>query len=183
MVRVAGRYANVCRMTDGRQDRVLDLDGAACGRHRSDDQRRDVVGAQCDATGGGRRCTAPEQRDASACASAAAREADQLRQESERAGRRRHRGQLTGDPSQFAAEALARRAVAHVLTSVGVRADASVVRLDQLSADHRACGLTGRGGLREREPRADQERFDRADRCPKRARDLGVRQAGQFPHQ
>jgi hypothetical protein len=38
-------------MTDGGQDRVLDLDRAAGGRSRCDDQRRQMVGAECDAAG------------------------------------------------------------------------------------------------------------------------------------
>jgi hypothetical protein len=70
-----------------------------------------------------------------------------------------------------------------VVAGVCAGADAAIVRFDQLFADHRARGLACIGGLRERDPRPDQQRFDRADRGPERARDLGVRHAGQLPHQ
>jgi hypothetical protein len=57
------------------------------------------------------------------------------------------------------------------------------MRLDELLADHRACGVTRRGCLRKGEPCTDQQRLDRAYRCPERARQVGIRHPRQLAHQ
>jgi hypothetical protein len=167
----------------GWEDRVLELDRAAGGRHRRDDQRRDVARAERESSCRGGR-TPADQRDATTGPRAATtRDADQLRKEAERPDRRRGRSQLSRDAAEVVAEALAARAVADVLAGIGGRPDAAVVGLDELLADHCAGGVARGRGLREPEPGSDEKRFDRADRDPERARQLGVRHPRQLAHQ
>lgn len=72
---VGGDPEDVRGMTDGGQDRALNLDSTAGRSDRGNDQRCEVVGAERDATRGGSRSTSAEQRDTSACTAASAREA------------------------------------------------------------------------------------------------------------
>jgi hypothetical protein len=150
-------------------DRVLDLHGSASCGHRGRDQGRDVAGAEERSSRAGRHSGAADKgsaagggpaRGGTACGCAAARtacETEHLRQHAERAERWAERRQPAVDAAQLPAEAATAGAIPHVAAGVRVRANATVVRLDELLVDLAAGGVARRGGLRERDPRADEE--------------------------
>jgi len=115
-------------------DRVLNLDRAACGRHRRHEQGGDVVGAKDDSarrrhgsTATRDRCTATGGRAAGGSSAGAPRDPEHLGHEAQRSSGRRDRRQLPGDAAKLPAEAAAGGTVAHVPAGGGVGAHAPVV--------------------------------------------------------
>jgi hypothetical protein len=172
---------------------VLELHGSAGRGHRGRDQRRDVAGAEESSSRASRHSGAADKGNAARCGPAcgsaaggragAAREPEHLSQKAQRAHRRRERRQPAVDAAQLPAEAAAAGAVPHVAAGIGVRAKAAFIRLDELLVDLAAGGVARRSGLRERDPRADEERLDGADRDPERRRQLGVGHTAQLAQQ
>jgi hypothetical protein len=93
----AWAWARVGRGLGGGKDRVLDLDRATGRRHRRDEQRRHMAGAEGQASGRSCRPAASDQRRTPAGRSggAAAGQTEQLREEAERAEGWSCRGELT----------------------------------------------------------------------------------------
>ena len=123
----------------------MNLDCTPGGRDRSDDQRRNVTGAERQPPSRSGGPAAAQQGYPAACPSGSAptaREAEQLGDQAERPHRRGDRRELTRDSSQLVPECLAARAVAHVPACVCVGPDAAIVRFDELLTYHCASGLT-----------------------------------------
>jgi hypothetical protein len=172
-------------------DRVLDRNRSAGGRHRGDEQGRDMICAEYEPSCGcGRPAGAGDDDTATGCratgrgtASRAAGESQDLGDDSQRADDGSQRRQLARDAAKLAAEAPAPRAVADVPSRDGVRPYAPVVGIDQLFPDLRAGGVARLGGAGQREPRPHQQRLHRWDRDPERAGEIGVGHARELAHQ